>query len=222
MTLPENQIVQGDSVQILKTFPSASVDLVVTDPPYLVNYRNRSGQTITNDSRSSAGVLAAFSDAYRVLKPDSFCVCFYGWNRVDEFFSAWRKAGFRPVGHIVWQKNYASSTGFLQSRHEQAYLLIKGNPDRPAKPIADVRAWEYTGNKAHPTEKAVSILTPLIEAFSKPGEIVLDPFSGSGSTAVASLLSGRRYIGIELEDRYCLHARNRLAGAAKYAARKAA
>ena len=221
MTLPVNQIVQGDSVQVLKAFPSKSVDLVVTDPPYLVNYRNRSGQTITNDSRS-AGVLAAFSDAYRVLKPDSFCVCFYGWNRVDEFFSAWRKAGFRPVGHIVWQKNYASSAGFLQSRHEQAYLLIKGNPDRPAKPIADVRAWEYTGNKAHPTEKAVSILTPLIEAFSKPGEIVLDPFSGSGSTAVASLLSGRRYIGIELEDRYCRHARTRLAGAAKYAARKAA
>jgi DNA modification methylase len=222
MTLPENQIVQGDCVQILKTFPSASVDLVVTDPPYLVNYRNRSGQTIKNDNGGSAGVLAAFSDAYRVLKPDSFCVCFYGWNRVDEFFGAWRKAGFRPVGHIVWQKNYASSTGFLQSRHEQAYLLIKGNPDRPAKPIADVRPWEYTGNKVHPTEKAVSILTPLIEAFSKPGEIVLDPFSGSGSTAVASLLSGRRYIGIELEDRYCRHARTRLAGAAKYAARKAA
>ena len=66
MTLPVNQIVQGDSVQILKTLPSVSVDLVVTDPPYLVNYRNRSGQTITNDSRSSAGVLAAFSDAYRV------------------------------------------------------------------------------------------------------------------------------------------------------------
>jgi DNA modification methylase len=222
MTLPVNQIVQGDCVQVLKTLPGASVDLVVTDPPYLVNYRNRSGQTITNDNRSSAGVLAAFSDAYRVLKPDSFCVCFYGWNRVDEFFSAWRKAGFRPVGHIVWQKNYASSAGFLQARHEQAYLLVKGDPDRPAKPIADVRAWEYTGNKAHPTEKAVSILTPLIEAFSKPGDLVLDPFSGSGSTAVASLLSGRRYIGIEIEDRYCRQSRNRLAGAAKYAARKAA
>ena len=187
-----------------------------------MNYRDRSGRTVKNDNGGSAGVLAAFSDAYRVLKPDSFCVCFYGWNRVDEFFSAWRKAGFRPVGHIVWQKDYASSTGFLQYRHEQAYLLIKGNPDRPAKPIADVRPWEYSGNRAHPTEKAVSILTPLIQAFSKPGDLVLDPFSGSGSTAVASLLSGRRYIGIELEDRYCRQSRTRLAGAAKYAARKAA
>ncbi len=186
------------------------------------NYRDRSGRTVKNDNGGSAGVLAAFSDAYRVLKPNSFCVCFYGWNRVDEFFSAWRKAGFRPVGHIVWQKDYSSSTGFMQYRHEQAYLLVKGNPDRPGKPIADVRPWEYSGNRAHPTEKAVSILTPLIQAFSKRGDLVLDPFSGSGSTAVASLLSGRRYIGIELEDRYCRQSRTRLAGAAKYAARKAA
>ena len=57
MTLPENQIVQGDCVQILKALPSASVDLVVTDPPYLVNYRDRSGQTIKNDNGSSAGIL---------------------------------------------------------------------------------------------------------------------------------------------------------------------
>jgi hypothetical protein len=99
--------------------------------PRCVNYRDRSGRTVKNDNGGSAGVLAAFSDAYRVLKPDSFCVCFYGWNRVDEFFGAWRQAGFRPVGHVVWQKDYASSSGFLQSRHEQAYLLIKGNPDRP-------------------------------------------------------------------------------------------
>ena len=80
MTLPVNQIVQGDCVQVLKTLPSASVDLVVTDPPYLVNYRDRSGRTVKNDNGGSAGVLAAFSDAYRVLKPHSFCVCFYGMN----------------------------------------------------------------------------------------------------------------------------------------------
>ncbi|PZR93895.1 MAG: DNA methylase, partial [Hyphomicrobiales bacterium] len=74
----------------------------------------------------------------------------------------------------------------------------------------------------HPTEKAVGILRPLIHAFSKPGDIVLDPFAGSGSTAVAAALSGRRYIGIELEGHYCRHARTRLAGAARYAVRKAA
>jgi DNA modification methylase len=218
---PVNQIVQGDCVQLLKSLPDAIVDLVVTDPPYLVNYRDRSGRTVRNDS-GTPEFLNAFSDLYRVLKPDSFCVCFYGWNRVDEFFGAWRRAGFRPVGHIVWQKDYSSSVGFFQYRHEQAYLLAKGNPGRPAKPIRDVQPWEYSGNRIHPTEKAVGILRPLVRAFSQPGDIVLDPFSGSGSTAVAAALSGRRYIGMELDGRYCRNARNRLAGVARYAARKAA
>jgi site-specific DNA-methyltransferase (adenine-specific) len=76
----------------------------------------------------------------------------------------------------------------------------------------DVQRWEYSGNKAHPTEKAVSVLMPLIRSFSRPGDLVLDPFSGSGSTLVAAMLSRRRYIGIEIDTRYVDIARRRLAG----------
>ncbi|MCW6512302.1 DNA methyltransferase [Lichenifustis flavocetrariae] len=214
-----NSIIQGDCRQVLQTFPSLSVDLVVTDPPYLVNYRDRSGRTVKNDG-GETGILSAFSDMYRVLKPNSICVSFYGWNRADEFFKAWREAGFRPVAHIVWKKDYTSKAAFVQYRHEQAYVLAKGNPQLPAKPIEDVQPWAYSGNRAHPTEKAVSILQPIIRSFSRPGAIVLDPFSGSGSTAVAAALCGRSYVGVELEADYCAHARTRLAGAAKYAVRK--
>jgi adenine-specific DNA-methyltransferase len=216
--LPENRIIEGDCTAVLKTFPDASVDLVLTDPPYGVRYRDRRGRTIANDI-DPAGVLTGFSDVYRVLKPDSFCISFYGWNKVDTFFQAWREAGFRPVGHIVWDKGYASSRSFLEACHEQPYVLAKGRPRKPAAPLEDVRAWEYTGNRAHPTEKAVSILQPLIRSFSHPGALVLDPFSGSGSTCAAAMLCGRRYIGIELEPRYCRTARKRLAGATRYMAR---
>lgn len=215
----ENQIIQGDCTTVLKTIPDASVDFVLTDPPYGVRYKDRNGRTILNDD-SLPAILGAFTDLYRVLKPDSFCVSFYGWNKVDAFFSAWTNAGFRPVGHIVWPKKYASSNSFLQARHEQAYLLVKGRPAKPEKPLKDIQPWEYTGNKAHPTEKAVSILTPLIQSFSKPGDLVLDPFSGSGSTSVAAALAGRRYVGIELEPKYCDHARTRLAGVSRYADQK--
>lgn len=220
MTLPINQIIQGDCVQVMQTLPSQSINLVLTDPPYLVNYKDRSGRSIANDA-GNGDCLQAFIDAYRVLKPDSFCISFYGWSRVDAFFSVWRQAGFQPVGHIVWQKNYASRTGLLQYRHEQAYVLAKGNPRRSGKALSDVQPWHYSGNRAHPTEKSVRILKPIIEGFSESGDVVLDPFSGSGSTAVAASLAGRRYIGIELEDRYCHHARKRLAGADAFAARKA-
>jgi adenine-specific DNA-methyltransferase len=62
--------------------------------------------------------------------------------------------------------------------------------------------WKYTGNPLHPTQKPLSVLTPLIESFSKPGQIVLDPFAGSGSTCAAALQLGRRYFGIELDPKY--------------------
>lgn len=215
----ENRIIHGDCTEVLSTLPASSVDLVVTDPPYGVRYRDRKGRSIANDDCLDA-VLAAFPQLYRVLKPDSLCVCFYGWNRIDEFFAAWTAAGFRPVGHIVWHKGYASSTRFLEARHEQAYLLAKGRPSLPAEPISDVQPWIYSGNRSHPTEKAVSILTPLIESFSQRGDLVLDPFSGSGSTAVAAALSGRRYLGIELEARYCAIAERRLEGVARFRSRR--
>jgi site-specific DNA-methyltransferase (adenine-specific) len=79
-----------------------------------------------------------------------------------------------------------------------------------------VQPWQYSGNRAHPTEKAVGILKPLIRAFSQRGDLVLDPFSGSGSTAVAAALTGRRYLAIELEARYCAVAKRRLQGVARY------
>jgi hypothetical protein len=90
-------------------------------------------------------------------------------------------------------------------------VLAKGSPKMPEQPIDDVQPWVYSGNQDHPTQKAVKILAPLIEAFSQPGQLVLDPFAGSGSTLVAAALNGRRYLGVELERDYCRVARERLA-----------
>jgi site-specific DNA-methyltransferase (adenine-specific) len=207
----DQQVIQGDCKAVLQTLPNESVDFVLTDPPYLVRYKDRSGRSIANDSNSGS-VLSAFSDLYRVLKPNRFCVSFYGWNSVAVFFEVWKRAGFAAVGHIVWHKGYPSRRGFLNARHEQAYVLVKGHPRKPAQPLDDVQRWEYSGNVVHPTEKAVSVLQPLIRSFSRPGDLVLDAFSGSGSTLVAAALLGRRYFGIELEAKYVELARRRLAG----------
>lgn len=208
-------IIQGESASVLKGIPDASLDLALTDPPYGVRYKDRNGRSIQNDDNLDA-VLPVYAELYRALKPDSYCISFYGWNRSDEFLSCWKAAGFRAVGHIVWAKDYGSKAGYLKCCHEQAYLLVKGNPAKPAEPISDVQPWRWTGNRAHPTEKAVEILLPLVRAFSRPGDLVCDPFSGSGSTAVAAALSGRRYLGIELEEGYCVHARKRLEGVSRY------
>ncbi|HEI9785123.1 DNA methylase [Serratia marcescens] len=192
-----SRYVLGDSVQVMAGFPSNSIDFVLTDPPYLVGFTDRSGRSIAND-RNDEWVRPAFREMFRVLKPDSLAVSFYGWNRVDTFMAAWKQAGFRVVGHLVFTKPYASKSAFVGYQHECAYILAKGRPALSAQPRSDVQPWEYTGNRHHPTEKPVSVLQPLIESFTEPGAIVLDPFAGSGSTCVAAALAGRRYIGIEL------------------------
>jgi site-specific DNA-methyltransferase (adenine-specific) len=147
---------------------------------------------------------------HRVLKTDAFAISFYGWPKVDLFFAAWKQSGFRIAGHIVFRKRYASKTAFLQYRHEAAYLLVKGNPAFPAAPLPDVMDWTYTGNKQHPTQKSIHILKPLIEAFTNPGALVLDPFAGSGSTCVAAQRTERDYLGIELDAKHHTTARQRL------------
>jgi DNA modification methylase len=205
-----NTIILGDCCLIMQQLPANSIDLVLTDPPYLVNYCSRDGRTIAGDD-NDAWLIPAFGEAYRLLKPDSFCVSFYGWSKADEFLSAWRRAGFRPVGHLVWLKSYASGSGFLQYHHEQAYLLAKGHPPEPQSPISDVQNWNYTGNRLHPTQKPVGALAPLVRAFSKRSDVVLDPFCGSGSVPLTAKLLDRRYIGIEVRQDYCTIARQRLA-----------
>jgi site-specific DNA-methyltransferase (adenine-specific) len=210
-----NRIIQGDCTAVLKALPGESVDFVLTDPPYFVRYKDRSGRTIRND-RYPGQILDAFNDVYRVLKPNSLCVSFYGWNRVDSFFSAWKGAGFTPVGHIVFSKTYASAQRFLRYSHESAYVLAKGRPELPANPLTDVLPWHYSGNQNHPTEKSVDTIKPIIEAFTRSGDVVLDPFAGSGSSLVAAALLRRQYIGIELEQKYCDHARRRIAGVTRY------
>jgi len=176
--------------------PAQSVDIVVTDPPYLVKYSPRDGRNVGNDDHNG-WLKPAFSGAYRLLKPNSYCLSFYGWPRVDGFMSAWKSIGFFPVSHLIFLKKYPSKVGHTQSYHEVAYLLAKGRPPKPANPISDVFEWKYTGNRFHPTEKPVEVMRTLINTFSKPGDIVLDPFAGSGTTGVAARETSRRFILIE-------------------------
>ncbi len=196
-----NQIVHGDCIEVMRQMPANSVDFILTDPPYLVNYRDRDGRSIQNDA-DDTWLKPAMAEAYRVLKQDRVAVMFYGWTKVDAFFEAWRSAGFQPVGHIVFRKSYSSNSRFLRYQHEQAYLLAKGRPPLPKQPLTDVMDMPYSGNGLHPTQKPVPALAQLIRSFTLPGELVLDPFAGSGSSCAAALLTGRKYIGVELDAEY--------------------
>jgi site-specific DNA-methyltransferase (adenine-specific) len=196
-----NTLINGDCIQVMRQIPAQSVDFILTDPPYLVNLRDRSGRTLQNDT-DSGWLKPAMAQAHRLLKNDSLMLCFYGWSRANRFIDAWNDAGFRLAGHMVFVKRYASKTRFLRYQHEQAYLLAKGNPSLPSCAISDVQSFEYTGNALHPTQKPLPSLARIIQAFTRPGDLVLDCFCGSVSTCAAALLSGRRFLGIELDAEY--------------------
>ncbi len=125
-----NRIILGDCCRVMPTLPPACADFILTDPPYLVNYKDREGRSIKNDIEAD-WLMPAFREAYRVLKPDSLCVSFYGWTKTDLFYAAWKAAGFRIVGHITFPKRYESASRLMRYCHENAYLLAKDSPRPP-------------------------------------------------------------------------------------------
>jgi len=216
MTEPiENAVLHGDCAEVMKTLPAESVDFVLTDPPYIVDYRDRRGQMIAND-QTPRQIRDVWRQVARILKPNTLAFSFYSWQHIDHFSSAWNLAGLTRAGHIVFAKRYASAEHYLRYSHDCAYLLAKGVPPPPEHPMPDLLEWHYSGNRRHPTEKSIETIRPIIEAFTKGGDLILDPYAGSGSTLVASALLNRRYIGIEIEPKYCESAKRRLDGVQRH------
>jgi site-specific DNA-methyltransferase (adenine-specific) len=205
-------IFHGDCRAVLPSLESGSVDLVVTDPPYLVNFTGRfdgKHKAIAGDD-DSGWVLPVFAELWRVMKDDSFAVTFYGWPHADVFVGAFKEVGFRLVSHLVFVKNVWGLGRFSRGQHEVAYLLAKGRPAVPKRGISDVIDWEREQNAFHPNQKPVAALVPLLLTYAEKGQTVLDPFMGSGSTLLAARQCGNPAIGIEIEPRYCDFAARRM------------
>lgn len=141
-----SRFILGNCIDVMRGFPDRAVDLIVTDPPYLVGFKDRQGRQIAGDV-TDEWLQPATLEMYRVLKKDALMVSFYSWNRVDRFMAAWKAAGFYAVGQLVFTKNYASNRrnararrGFVDYCHEGAYVLAKGRPGRDcSRPVCRKR-----------------------------------------------------------------------------------
>lgn len=198
---------------MLPELQAESVDFVLTDPPYLVGYRGRwdGDRRIIVGDEDPAWLAPAFSEIFRVMKKDTFCVSFYGWPHADVFVGLWKSLGFRLVSHLAFVKNVWGLGRFTRGQHETAYLLAKGHPCIPESPISDTIEWEREQDAFHPNQKPVAALYPLVAAYAPEQGIVLDPFMGSGSSLRAAKDFGLAAVGIEIEERYCRYAANRMA-----------
>jgi len=210
-------LMNGNSLELMKDIPDSSIDLIVSDPPYGMNfqsnYREEKYDAIENDQ--NLDWLEGFvEEAYRVLKENTAIYCFCSWHNVDIFKATIQKM-FTIKNILVWEKNN-TSMGDLQGsyapKHEFVIFAHKGRRILNGFRYADIIKAKRTGNEYHPTEKPVDLLALFIKASSDVGEIVLDPFMGSGSTGVACIKTGRKFIGIELNQNYFSTAVKRING----------
>jgi len=216
---PSCEVYTADCFAWFDAAPQQSVDLIVTDPPYGMAYqsnrrvRSDKFRRIANDNGLD-WVPSFFEESYRVLKPNSAMYTFCSWHHIDTFKVNFQKH-FTLKNVLVWVKNNHGSgdlTGAYAPKHEFILYGHKGrslirNGRRP-----DVLEFPKvaSNNMVHPTEKPIPLLLQLIQASSDPGDTVLDPFCGSGTTGVACVESGRNFIGVELDPGYATAARSRV------------
>jgi DNA modification methylase len=207
-------LIQGDCLDVLPELDSGSIDSVITDPPYGVDYRGRWGskqKRIINDS-SNWWIPALANEIFRLLPSSGFVICFYGWAAAGVFLDAFNNAGFRPTSHLIFVKNVWGLGYHTRGKHEQAYLFTKGKA-KPQIVGADVLPWTRVQNRIHPTQKPLDAILPLAIRFCQDRGTILDPFMGSGTTGVACLQTGRNFIGVEIDPTYCAIAKERIAKA---------
>lgn len=212
----ENTIIHGDSLSVLRELPDGCIDAVIADPPYGINYVSQTGARIQNDKNPFIWFLY---DAFRVLKPNGGAlVCFTRWDVQQAFIDAMKIAGFQVKSEVVWDKVY-HGMGDIKARfaptHENIIFAVKGKFAFPGGRPRDLltHAKINSAHMVHPTEKPVELMEDIITSITRADDIILDPFAGSGSTLVAAKQTGRRYIGIELDDTYYHTALQRLEAA---------
>ena len=196
-----NKVTQGDSFELIKEMEDNSVDITITDPPYGIDYqsnrRKKKYKKIINDKDFP---MAMLGQIFRVTKKAVYVFC--RWDNIKDLPT--------PKSVIVWVKNNWSM-GDLKHEHGRQWEAICFYPMEEhefEKRIPDVIKCNRTGNNLHPTEKPVKLIRELIK--SNKGDLIFDPFVGSGTTAIACKQLGKDFIGIEIDEEYCKIANKRL------------
>lgn len=233
-------LLQGDCLELLKNIPDGSVDMVLTDPPYssgglfagdrkasthtkycdrdfngAARFQDFSGDNM--DQRSFTEFMRMVLSKCRLkAKKESICTVFVDWRNIAAMIDALQTAGWVYRGIVVWDKGVArNQPGRFRPDCEYIVwgsngpLSVNWTPGFKALPGCYRIPSVNTKKKHHQTEKPVELLEKLL-AISLDGGTIFDPFMGSGSTGVACVKTGRRFIGMELDQGYFEAAKRRI------------
>jgi site-specific DNA-methyltransferase (adenine-specific) len=241
-----NKVYNMDCVAGMAELPDNSIDLVITDPPFAIDFEaqrsnyNRIASRVLNgyaevpQEKYYEFTLGWMKEVYRILKESGSMYVFSGWNNLKDILNAIAELGFITVNHIIWKYQFGVVTKrkFVTSHYHCLYVC-KNDKKRKFFPYSRYRkedddknggslhykdkedVWiinrEYwTGDQKTPTKLPAELIKKILQYSSEEGDIVLDPFLGSGQVAVVSKMMKRQYIGFEIVKEYYDFAKERL------------
>lgn len=217
-----SQIINGDCYNALKNIDNNSINLILTDPPYNISRESNFTKNSTNTKfnkisidfgdwdKEELDLESLFSEFKRVLKPGGTVVIFYDVWKSERLKQVAEKYGFRQPRICQWVKNNPtpinSKINYLSNAIEFFFTFVKGkNPTFNSKYDKGIYNYPLCHGKertSHPTQKPLELFKEIIIKHSNPGDLILDPFSGTGTTAVACLQTNRDYLIIERDQEY--------------------
>ena len=215
-----NKIILGDCFEELKLIKKNSIDLILTDPPYGISKKSHfmeSNKTYKYDKMSidfgkwdeEINIDLLFSEYKRVLKQGGVLIIFYDIWKCEKLKISAEKYGFGQPRICQWVKNNPtpinSKANYLSNAIEYFFSFTKGR-NATFNSSYDNGIYNFSkcgkGKTIHPTEKPVALFKTIIEKHTNVGDLILDTFGGSGTTAVAASQIDRNYIIIEKQEEY--------------------
>ena len=211
----------GDCLEVLPTLAAASVAHVVTDPPYILQAGSSSQRGSKTggwaDMMNASHWYAAWlNEASRTMRHNGSAWVFGNWRSLPVMMRAAIDCDELEAASLaVWDKEWIGPAGpqQLRSQHEFCLVLARQGFTQPNRSQGDVLRVQSSSSKptGHPAEKPLRLMSKIIDlTAAAPGDVILDPFAGSGTVAVAASAAGMRCVSIEAEERWCEVAARRL------------
>jgi len=220
----------GDSLVLMKDIPDEAIDLIITDPPFAIDFKARRN----NYNRDPEKVLEGYneipkekyyefsfnwiSQAYRILKPTGSMFVFSGWTNLKDILNALDDVGFITINHIIWKYQFGVFTQrkFVTS-HYHILFVVKDEEKYKFNKIEHypedvwiINREYWTGKVKTPTKLPTALVRKIILYASDEGDLVFDPFLGSGQVVVVAKALNRHFLGFEIVPQYFEFVRERL------------
>ena len=226
----EDRLYEGDALTLLPQVPDGSVDLIVTDPPFAIDFKaqrlnyNRKGSNVLEgyqeipEAEYGEFTKRWIAEAERVLSPTGSMYIFSGWNRLRDILEGIDDAGLTTVNHLIWKYQFGVFTKKKYVTSHYHILFVVKDPkqytfnkiDHYPEDVWVINREYWKGRKKTPTKLPSELVKKILSYSSNPGDLVLDPFLGSGTVAIVSRQEGRHFLGFEVVPEYCAFAQTAL------------